>query len=103
MAFVSVPAESLGIDDERDFLQYCAESPGHETLQVISDPKGILGRNIGNGLWTAATELIDFLRGKPHLLLNGQTVLELGSGLGVVGQVFDESRVAHAFLMSANV
>ena len=87
MAYNAVPARAFKVDDHRSFLQYDISLPSHETLHVISDPDGILGRNIGSGLWTAATELVEFIRAKPKHILQGQTVLELGAGLGVVGQV----------------
>lgn len=87
MAYNAVPARAFGVNDHRNFLQYDIPLPSCETLHVISDPDGILGRNIGSGLWTAATELVEFLTAKPKHILQGQTVLELGAGLGVVGQV----------------
>ena len=87
MAFKAVPADHFGIADHRCFLQYIVDIGDLGPLEVISDPDGIMGRQIGNGLWTAATELVDFLKSKPEALLQGQTVLELGAGIGLVGQV----------------
>ena len=87
MAFNAIPADHFGIADHRCFLQYTVNIGELESLQVISDPDGILGRQIGNGLWTAATKLVDFLKSKPEALLHDRTVLELGAGIGLVGQV----------------
>lgn len=86
MAFQSVPAERFGVADQRSFLHYSVEVGQGDPLQVVSDPDGILGRQIGNGLWTSATELVEVLRSKPPSLLQGQTVLELGAGIGFAGQ-----------------
>lgn len=87
MEFKAVPADHFGIADHRRFLQYTVDIGELGSLDVISDPDGIMGRQIGNGLWTAATELVDFLKSKPEALLHGQTVLELGAGIGLVAQV----------------
>ena len=87
MAFKAVPAGQFGLLDHRSLLQYSVEVGEVDTLQVVSDPDGIMGREIGSGLWTAATELVEHLRRKSESLLQGQTVLELGAGIGFLGQV----------------
>lgn len=88
MAFKAVPAGQFGLSDHRSLLQYSVQVTEVDTLQVISDPDGIMGRQIGSGLWTAATELNEYLRKTSGSLLQGQTVLELGAGVGFLGQVF---------------
>lgn len=67
------------------FLRYAVDVSLSQPLQVVSDPDNVLGGQIGNGLWTSAQELALFLRTRPGLM-RGQSVLELGAGLGLVGQ-----------------
>lgn len=96
MAFKAVAAGQFGLSDHRSLLQYSVQVTEMDTLQVISDPDGIMGREIGSGLWTAATELNEFFRRKSGSLLQGQTVLELGAGIGFLGQVLFSSFVCIA-------
>lgn len=77
-------------------MQYSVDIGQHQLLQVVSDPDGLLGQQIGNGLWTAATELVDFLRCRAQSCMHGQTVLELGAGVGLVGQVSLLRNVVHS-------
>lgn len=68
------------------FLQYAVDVCHTQALQVISDPDNILGQHIGNGVWTAAQELAKFMRARADSIRD-RHVLELGAGLGLVGQV----------------
>ena len=73
---------------EDDRLMRYTLNVGHdEQLQVISDPDNVLGQCIGNGIWTSAHELVYFLRVNHPSAVNNRSVLELGAGLGLVGQV----------------
>ena len=57
-------------------------------LHVISDPCALkYHQSIGSGLWQSSLELLDFFKGLPSTAVKGLHILELGSGLGVVGQV----------------
>ena len=67
-------------------LRYSLSTGGDQELHVISDPDNTLGTHVGNGIWTSAHELALLLAHFDHLTL-GRCVLELGSGLGFVGQV----------------
>lgn len=67
------------------FLRYAVEVSLAQPLQVVSDPGNILGQHVGNGVWTSAQELATFLCSRENLMQN-QVVLELGAGLGLVGQ-----------------
>lgn len=57
--------------------------------QVASDPLNTWGTYaVGHSLWTAAPELISVLaEALPAGVLHGQRVIELGAGLGAVGNV----------------
>lgn len=70
---------------QTSFLRYAVDVSLLQPLQVISDPDNVLGRQIGNGLWTAAQELALFMCSRPSLMRD-QSILELGAGLGLVGQ-----------------
>ena len=67
------------------FLRYAVVINGQK-IAVISDPDHNLGRHIGNGIWTSAEELACFICVKADLIQR-RRVLELGAGLGLVGQV----------------
>ena len=67
------------------FLRYDVDVSLSQPLQVISDPDGVLGQHVGNGVWTSAQELAIFI-GSRLSLMRDQSVLELGAGLGLVGQ-----------------
>lgn len=67
------------------FLRYAVDVSLSEPLQVVSDPGNVLGQHVGNGVWTAGQELATFLCSRNSLMRN-QIVLELGAGLGLVGQ-----------------
>ncbi len=69
------------------FLRYALDVGHDQQLQVISDPDNVLGQHIGNGVWTSAHELVYFLRIQHPSVLRHQSVLELGAGLGLAGQV----------------
>ena len=67
------------------FLRYAVDVSLPQPLQVISDPDDILGQHVGNGVWTSAQELAIFMCSR-KCLMRDPTVLELGAGLGVIGQ-----------------
>ena len=59
----------------------------HGTLEVIADPGNVLGPlGTGAGLWNAATELMAFFD-EHAAVVAGKGVLELGAGIGTLGQV----------------
>ena len=68
------------------FCEYSTPVGESSSLLVVSDPGNILGYSVGNGLWDAATSLVDYFASRPECVA-GKTILELGSGLGVLGQV----------------
>ena len=67
-------------------LQYTLNVGLDRELRVIADPDNRLGHHIGNGIWTSAHEQALFIGNRKQLTQN-RSVLELGSGLGLVGQV----------------
>ena len=86
--FSLVVQHMLAVMHENDRLMRYALDVGHnEQLRVISDPDNVLGQCIGNGIWTSAHELVYFLRVNHPSALKDRRVLELGAGLGLVGQV----------------
>lgn len=66
-------------------LQYALNVGLNRELRVIADPDNRLGHHVGNGIWTSAHEQALFIGNRKHLTRN-RSVLELGSGLGLVGQ-----------------
>lgn len=77
---------ALSMSASDGLLRYSLQVGHHQNLKVVSDPDNVLGDHIGNGIWTAAHELVLFLAHRPQFLKE-RCVLELGSGLGLVGQV----------------
>ncbi|CAL8471813.1 g11355 [Coccomyxa elongata] len=79
---------NLSTVGQHQTLQYDIDLPGHHRqLHVISDPcSHEYEYNIGSGLWEAALEFLTFLSGFPDSYYAGKKILELGCGLGVVGQ-----------------
>ena len=67
------------------FLHYAVDVCLPQTLQVTSDPDNVLGQHVGNGVWTSAQELAIFMCSSKNVVQD-RTVLELGAGLGLVGQ-----------------
>ena len=67
------------------FLHYAVDVSLPQPLQVTSDPDNVLGQHVGNGVWTSAQELAIFLCSKNNLVRD-RVILELGAGLGLVGQ-----------------
>ena len=66
-------------------LRYKLSTGRDQELLVISDPDSTLGNCVGNGIWTSAHELALLFAQFEHLT-RGRCLLELGSGLGFVGQ-----------------
>lgn len=80
------------------FLHYAVDVSLPQPLQVVSDPDNILGQHVGNGVWTSAQELAIFLCSR-KCLMRDRIVLELGAGLGVIGQAKLLARQAAAILL----
>ena len=74
------------MDKQEAFLRYSFDVHHAQALHVISDPDNVLGQHIGNGVWTSAQELAEFMCARATSICN-RRVLELGAGLGLVGQV----------------
>lgn len=55
-----------------------------DRLTLFSDPRGVLVRGTGTGMWSAGEVLSDYMAGHPELYRDA-TCLELGAGLGAVG------------------
>lgn len=53
-------------------------------LRIHSDPRGVLAKGTGTGMWSAGEVLADYLAEQPELY-RGKSILELGAGLGTVG------------------
>ncbi len=91
MTLYSVVAEApdteMAVPTSDGFLNYTLQVGHDQRLKVISDPDNVLGQHIGNGIWTSAHELVCFLRNNHPYALRDRCVLELGAGLGLVGQV----------------
>jgi predicted nicotinamide N-methyase len=58
--------------------------PFRGRLTLVSDPRGVLVRGVGTGLWSSGEVLADYFLGHPELS-QGATCLELGAGIGAVG------------------
>jgi Lysine methyltransferase len=89
-------ADTTLVIDPHELLSYELQAGPGKRLKVWSDPLSKYGYNVGNGLWTAALELIDFFVNDSNRhadTLNALRVLELGAGLGTVGQVFPASKI----------
>ncbi|CAK9039410.1 unnamed protein product [Durusdinium trenchii] len=55
-----------------------------DRLTLVSDPRGVLARGTGTGMWAAGEVLSDYFADHEELC-RGATCLELGAGIGVVG------------------
>ena len=77
----------LSVSDRADGLLQYTIRVLHGTLKVIADPGNVLGPlGTGAGLWNAATELMAFFD-KHVAVIAGKAVIELGAGVGTLGQV----------------
>ena len=81
------PQLMLSVSDRADGLLQYTIRVLHGTLEVISDPGNVLGPlGTGAGLWNAATELMAFFD-EHAAVIAGKAFLELGAGIGTLGQV----------------
>ena len=81
--------QAEGSGDDQLFVQKL-KIEGHEDLTMTADPLSkIYPYCIGQSVWTAAVQLVDFFSSIPDEAVEGMTgggpVLELGAGLGAVG------------------
>ncbi|KAK9814809.1 hypothetical protein WJX72_011889 [[Myrmecia] bisecta] len=72
-------------------LTYQLQSLDNRLLTVKSDPLHTHGYCLGNGVWSAAEQLLSFLGRYPAGLWHRKRVLELGAGVGVVGQALAQA------------
>ena len=71
-----------------EFHNYKVAVAGAE-LNVVSDPRGLAGGSCGSSLWAASESFVRWTKSTDEfsILVRSRSVLELGSGLGLVGQV----------------